>query len=88
MAIEDAAALGVFLSRLTTLEDIPTRLEMFNDLRVRRAATVQLMSSQHKWDPRKIPAEYVHYFGEDIPRTEPNFSNFSDLSTLTHDCRK
>ncbi|KAF5518840.1 6-hydroxynicotinate 3-monooxygenase [Colletotrichum aenigma] len=34
MAIEDAAALGVFLSSLKTLEDIPTRLEMFNDLRV------------------------------------------------------
>ncbi|KAF4422340.1 6-hydroxynicotinate 3-monooxygenase [Colletotrichum fructicola] len=77
MAIEDAAALGVFLSRLTTLEDIPTRLEMFNDLRVKRAATVQLMSSQHKWDPRKIPAEYVHYFGEDIPQNDVDLERCS-----------
>ncbi|EQB48344.1 hypothetical protein CGLO_12432 [Colletotrichum gloeosporioides Cg-14] len=77
MAIEDAAALGVLMSRLTTLEDIPTRLEMFNDLRVKRAATVQLMSSQHKWDPKKVPEEYVHYFGEDIPQNDVDLERCS-----------
>ncbi|TDZ38247.1 3-hydroxybenzoate 6-hydroxylase 1 [Colletotrichum spinosum] len=71
MAIEDAAALGVLFSDRSSVDEVPERLQLFNQLRVKRAATIQIISSQHKWDPTKVPAEYLHYFDGKVPREIP-----------------
>ncbi|TDZ65231.1 3-hydroxybenzoate 6-hydroxylase 1 [Colletotrichum trifolii] len=71
MAIEDAAALGVLFSDKSSVDEVPERLQLFNQLRVKRAATIQIISSQHKWDSTKVPAEYLHYFDGKVPREIP-----------------
>lgn len=68
MAIEDAAALGVLLSNMTSKDDISARLDMFNQLRVKRVAATQIASSMHQWDPTRVSEEQRQYFDGDVPR--------------------
>ena len=41
MALEDAASLGIMLSRGVTAKEVPQRLELYNQARYERATTVQ-----------------------------------------------
>ncbi|KAL9081762.1 MAG: hypothetical protein Q9159_007053 [Coniocarpon cinnabarinum] len=43
-AIEDAGALGVLFRNMQSLHDVPTRLQMFEDVRRLRASRVQTLS--------------------------------------------
>ena len=44
-ALEDGAALGVLLSNLRSLEEIPKRLGLFEKLRMPRASAMQYLSN-------------------------------------------
>lgn len=68
MAIEDAAALGVLLSQVESADEVPARMDMFNELRWCRVAATQLLSSEHRWDPSQLSAEQRGYFSGDVPR--------------------
>ncbi|GKT44843.1 6-hydroxynicotinate 3-monooxygenase [Colletotrichum spaethianum] len=68
MAIEDAAALGVLLSKIDSKEEISTRLDMFNKLRLKRVAATQLLSAEHRWDPTVLSEEQRGYFDGKVPR--------------------
>ncbi|KAJ0303216.1 hypothetical protein COL516b_006730 [Colletotrichum fioriniae] len=74
MAIEDAAALGVLLSNMTSKDDISARLDMFNQLRVKRVAATQTASSMHQWDPTRVSEEQRQYFDGDVPQDIEIFS--------------
>ncbi|WYZ41250.1 hypothetical protein EsH8_V_000145 [Colletotrichum jinshuiense] len=71
MAVEDAAALGVLLSNVASKDDVSARLELFNELRVKRVAATQTISSMHKWDPSRISDEQSRYFDGRIPPPHP-----------------
>jgi salicylate hydroxylase len=43
-SIEDGATLGVLMSNLNSAADVPARLRLYDSLRIRRTAIVQLMS--------------------------------------------
>lgn len=45
MAVEDAAALGVFMSGLSSSEDVNARLQLFQELRHDRVCAMQILSS-------------------------------------------
>ncbi|KAK1489646.1 hypothetical protein CTAM01_11085 [Colletotrichum tamarilloi] len=70
MAIEDAGALGVLLSNVTSKDDISTRLDMFNQLRVKRVAATQTASSMHQWDPTRVSEEQRQHFDGNVPRKD------------------
>lgn len=69
MAVEDAAALGVLFSDMTSEDEVSARLELFNKLRVNRVAGTQIISSMHKWDPTQVSKDDSGYFEGNIPRT-------------------
>ncbi|OHE97265.1 hypothetical protein CORC01_07519 [Colletotrichum orchidophilum] len=85
MAIEDAAALGVLLSALTSKDEIETRLDMFNRLRVKRVAGTQTTSSQHRWDPTLVTEEQRQYFDGDVPQTVEDLERFSYDNSVIRD---
>ncbi|KXH29462.1 hypothetical protein CSAL01_01673 [Colletotrichum salicis] len=85
MAIEDAAALGVLLSSMTSKDEISTRLDMFNQLRLKRVAATQTASSQHQWDPTRVSEEQRQYFDGDIPQTTEDLERFSYENDVIRD---
>lgn len=67
-SIEDAAALSILLSDLTSKSDIPQRLQAFQDVRFRRASAIQILSNHgqdqaHK--SRALARRYVE--GPHVP---------------------
>ncbi|KAK1717356.1 uncharacterized protein BDZ83DRAFT_30806 [Colletotrichum acutatum] len=85
MAIEDAAALGVLLSNVTSKDDISTRLDMFNQLRLKRVAATQTVSSMHQWDPTRVSEEQRQYFDGDVPQTIDDIEIFSYENSVIRD---
>ncbi|KIW68488.1 hypothetical protein PV04_04430 [Phialophora macrospora] len=71
MAIEDAASLAVMLSDLNSVDEIPRRLELFNEARYERAHQIQQFSRLAGQDAtdkgeRLDMAQYTNYnFGHD-----------------------
>ena len=54
MAIEDAAALGVLLSGLKSKDAIPQRLQLFEQLRLRRVSAMVIFSSVGQDEAHRI----------------------------------
>ncbi|KAL6703435.1 hypothetical protein ACN47E_009694 [Coniothyrium glycines] len=65
-ALEDAAALGALFTRETQLEDISSRLELYNKIRYDRAVTVLFMSRKAE-DDRGLLMDELKKF---VPRAE------------------
>ncbi|GKT60015.1 salicylate hydroxylase [Colletotrichum tofieldiae] len=88
MAIEDAAALGVLLSDIGSKEDISARLDMFNELRLKRVAATQTLSYDHKWDPAQLSEEQRGYFDGKVPQTEDDVDSYSFQYDVVRDALK
>ncbi|ETN41513.1 uncharacterized protein HMPREF1541_03449 [Cyphellophora europaea CBS 101466] len=67
MAMEDAAALEVLFSRLSTAGEVQSRLNIFNDLRLPRVRAGQTMSNKMMGPPDKLIAEVRKYYDGEIP---------------------
>ncbi|KAH7110262.1 hypothetical protein EDB81DRAFT_768925 [Dactylonectria macrodidyma] len=76
MAGEDAAALGILLSRVKSTSEVEERLALYNQLRVKRVAGVQTISTMHQWDSSRLSKEEASYFDERCPETPADLDNF------------
>ena len=66
-AIEDGAALGALLSKLRSVDDVPSRLHLFQELRKNRAAAMQIFSNAGQDQAEKIQAEAQKYVDGPVP---------------------
>ncbi|KAL9095474.1 MAG: hypothetical protein Q9165_002345 [Trypethelium subeluteriae] len=78
-AIEDGAALGALLSRLGSVEEIPARLHLFQEVRKNRAAAMQIFSNAGQDQAERIQAEAQKYVDGQVPKNPHEFHewNFS-----------
>lgn len=67
MAGEDAAALGILLSHVTSASEVKERLALYSQLRVKRVAEIQIFSTRHQWDPSKLSKGEALYFDGKCP---------------------
>jgi salicylate hydroxylase len=54
MAIEDGAALGALLSNIRSVDEIPTRLQLFQQLRIDRVSAMVIFSSAGQDESARI----------------------------------
>lgn len=66
-AIEDAGALGVCLSGIKSLGDIPCRLELVQNIRRERAAAIQIFSNAGQDQSHRIEKEAQKYVKGPVP---------------------
>lgn len=62
MALEDAAALEVLLANLTCDETVEGRLRTFEDVRLPRSATIQIMSNAMFYDKTLDKVDMIRKF--------------------------
>jgi hypothetical protein len=62
MALEDAAALEALAANLTCDETIEQRLQTFEDVRLPRSATAQIMSNSIFYDKTMDPVDLIRKF--------------------------
>jgi salicylate hydroxylase len=67
MAVEDGAALGVLFSDLTSEDEVPQRLELFQKLRFDRVSAIQLLSSVGQDEIHKVIESARPYFQGSVP---------------------
>ena len=66
-AIEDGGVLGSLFAKITDPVDVPSRLKLFNDLRIRRASRVQILSSVRANNEHLIQDKLQQYMEPGIP---------------------
>ena len=66
-AIEDGAALGALLSKLSSVEEVPARLHLFQEMRKNRAAAMQIFSNVGQDQAEKIQAKAQKYVEGPVP---------------------
>jgi salicylate hydroxylase len=66
-SIEDGGALGILLSNITSVSEIPERLKLFEKVRWNRASAVQVMSNAGQDQAEKIRAEAERYINGPVP---------------------
>ncbi|QIX01097.1 hypothetical protein AMS68_006614 [Peltaster fructicola] len=70
MAVEDAAALGVFMSDLASTEDVNDRLRLFQQLRHDRVCAMQILSSWGTLGYAKVFERSKPYFNKEKAPTD------------------
>ena len=70
-ALEDAAALGIALSRLKSIQELPSRLQQFQDIRKDRASAVQIFSNAAQDEAEKIKELAKPYVRGPMPSKPP-----------------
>lgn len=74
-AIEDGAALGVLLQNIQDPTLVPERLKMFEDIRRRRAARVQILSSVRANREKLVEHRVEQFMENDVPCENPFLSH-------------
>ncbi|KAL6703985.1 hypothetical protein ACN47E_008923 [Coniothyrium glycines] len=75
-SIEDAAALGILLSKLGSKSEIPQRLKAFEALRLRRASAIQILSSHGQDQAYKSQEAARPYIDGPVPANQREFHTF------------
>ena len=70
-AIEDAGAISVLFQGLSSATDIPTRLAVFDKVRTKRAARVQVVSKVRVGKEREIEEELKQYLEDGVVGRSP-----------------
>jgi 2-polyprenyl-6-methoxyphenol hydroxylase-like FAD-dependent oxidoreductase len=68
MAIEDGAALGVLLSNIISKDEIPARLQLFQELRIERVSAMVIFSSVGQDESARIADIARKYVKGPLPR--------------------
>lgn len=68
MAIEDGAALGVLLSNIQSKDEIPARLQLFQELRLERVSAIVIFSSVGQDESARIADIARKYVKGPLPR--------------------
>lgn len=67
-AIEDGAALGILFASLSSAEDISARLQLYETIRKKRAAALQILSNAGQEDVGLITEEVQKYIDGPVPK--------------------
>jgi salicylate hydroxylase len=68
-AIEDGISIGMFLSNCSP-ESIPKRIEAWENLRIKRASAIQILSNAGQDEPERIQEEAAQFIpAESVPST-------------------
>ena len=70
-AIEDAGAISILFKDLSSAKDIPARLALFEKVRTKRAARVQVVSKVTVGKEREVEEELEQYLEDGIVGTSP-----------------
>ena len=68
MAIEDGAALGAMLSSIKSKDEIPARLQLFQELRIDRVSAMVIFSSVGQDESARIAEIARRYVKGPLPR--------------------
>ena len=71
MAVEDGAAIGILLSDLTSKDEVPSRLQLFQDLRKERVSAMQVFSSVGRDQAHLIAEKARRYHKGPLPSECP-----------------
>ncbi|PGH07087.1 hypothetical protein AJ79_06365 [Helicocarpus griseus UAMH5409] len=88
-ALEDAGALGVLLSGMHSIAELPARLELYQSIRSKRVPTFQAMSrsvfGKEKWVEKKL----YKYLPGGVPFQSPRaLQDFTNSYDILADCRQ
>ncbi|KAH8689105.1 hypothetical protein BGW36DRAFT_352497 [Talaromyces proteolyticus] len=86
--IEDAGALGIFLSNIQSLEDIPRHLELVQNIRRDRTAAIQLFSNFSPDEPEKMDKQAELYAKGPLPKNRAEFQKWHFHYDILSECRK
>lgn len=67
MGLEDAAALEVLMANLTSADDIPKRLRLFQQVRLPRDATTQLLSNMRFYSSTDLEVAVREFYKGPLP---------------------
>ena len=67
MAIEDTGALGVLFDGVNAQDDLRCRLQLFEDVRKKRASAIQIMSNAGQDQMAESEAKIQPYFEGPVP---------------------
>jgi len=67
-AIEDGAALGALLSHIQSLDDVPKRLQLFEQVRKKRGSAMQMFSNAGQEEAEKIEKDAQPFVDGAVPR--------------------
>jgi salicylate hydroxylase len=93
-AIEDAVALGMFLDGITKLdleqnpEMLNKRLKMFEKVRSKRAAAIQIFSNAGQDQAEKVKDQVKQYVEGHIPSNPQEFLDFNFGYDIKAECQK
>ncbi|CAK7225459.1 hypothetical protein SBRCBS47491_005897 [Sporothrix bragantina] len=76
-AIEDGAALGVLFTDVSSPEDVTARLQLYQDIRQRRAAAIQIFSNAGQDQAARIQQDAKKYVDGHIPSNQAEFHEFN-----------
>lgn len=78
MAIEDGAALGALLSNIRSKDEIPARLQLFQQLRIDRVSAMVIFSSVGQDESARIADLAKPYVKGPVPSEYPSVSRSVD----------
>ncbi|KAK2749608.1 hypothetical protein FQN57_005830 [Myotisia sp. PD_48] len=87
-AIEDGVSLGVLLSQLKNLNEIPKRLELFETIRKTRAPAMQIFSNVAQDQAEMMHEEAKKYVKGPIPKTLREFWDWNYSYDIFDSCRQ
>ncbi|KAI1332732.1 putative salicylate hydroxylase [Xylariaceae sp. FL0255] len=76
-AIEDGGALAILLENLSSQDDVPKRLRMYQEIRWNRTAAMQIFSKVGQDQAEKIELEAKKYTDGPIPKNQIEFHDFN-----------
>jgi len=83
-ALEDGAALAVMLSQLQSCDELPQRLKLFEQVRIKRASALQIFSSVGQDQVHRIQEEAQPYVSGPVPKRPEELREW----TFRHDVVK
>ncbi|CAK7204886.1 hypothetical protein SEUCBS139899_007648 [Sporothrix eucalyptigena] len=76
-AIEDGAALGVLFANISSPDQVSARLQLYQDVRQRRAAAIQIFSNAGQDQAARIQQDAKKYVDGHIPSNQAEFHEFN-----------
>ena len=93
MAMEDAMALEVLLSKVSAVAEVEQRLKLYNSLRLPRVSAAQTMSNKMMGPPANMIDEVRQYYDGHVPGPtaktfDTEYNDFFFLYNVSDDARK
>ncbi|KAJ9612883.1 hypothetical protein H2200_002824 [Cladophialophora chaetospira] len=93
MALEDAVGLNVLFTDVSSADEVSSKLQQFDELRLPRVSAIQTMSNKMMGPPDKMISEIKRYYGGEIPGAKDKtfskgYNDFFFLYDIEKEARK